>query len=303
MRAFVYKFDQDKRLDGYQLATIEDKEICEFMLNPFKRATYFRDMILQKYTVDIGIDEVVVMNNLEFKNIAFVYYQDKKIYTQHGFDEFGIQDLDDSFVKIGSLIDNVANISADLLTKAKVDRLKEIKEQLLYEQVYSQQYILLFQSMVFSKILEEEYQFPMRSVIESSSILFARNLKLVDLLSIINVDYSRAEPFIDDLIFTKTFIEREVVFEEVKQAADKHVEKEPLSKRERSFKNYVEKIKACEAETVTATLMTGRVIELKRRVSIHGKVSPVDDTKMLVDFEHIKRVKHGEEIIFEKEVD
>lgn len=289
-------------LDGCPLKKIVETDLNEFMLNPFKRAAYFGDTVFQKYAVDIFVDEIISMRNSDIQNLAFIDYISKKVFTQYGFDELGIKSLDDSFITIRSMIRAVAKITADVINKAKVDRLDEIKGKVIYDVLYSKHYNTIFKQIVFSRILDEEFQFPLRSVIEVASVNFTRTLELVDLIKIIDGNHEQIKPFAEDVVFSQNFIEREIIFEEIKQKADDYFEAGHFNQRELKFKYYIEKVKASGLKQFEATLTDGTIISLKNIVFATGKVRLAKDRKALIDFEMIKTIEHEGEIVYDKDL-
>lgn len=302
MEEIIKEPENPKSLEGYKLNKIDEKKLCEFMHNPFERATYFRNLVLQKYTVDIFVDEVVAIGNSKLQNLAFVDYLSKKVYTQYGFEDLLIEGFDDSFVTISSMIKAVAKITADAFNKAKVDRLHEIEDKPIYDILYTKDYNIYFQQIVFSRIVGEAFRFPLRSVTEISSMNFARKLKLVDLVNIIDGNYEKIEPFVEDVIFSQNFIEGEVVFKKIKKEADDYFEAGHFNQRELKFKYYTEKVKVSGLKHFEATLTDGTIVQLKNAIFLNGKVRFLKDRKASIDFEMIKTIEHDGKIVYAKDL-
>lgn len=289
-------------LDSCQLEKIAEKDLSEFMLNPFKRAAHFRDVVFQKYTLDVELDEVILMQKFEFKSIAFAAYKSKKVYTQNEFDDFNIDDLDDSFVAISKINRLVAKIMAEAIERAKVDKLDEIKDKPVYDILYTRHYKAFFKPIVFSKIIGEDFKFPAKSVISISTINFVRSLTLMDLIGITEGNLKTIEAFVNEFIFSNNFIEREIVFERIKQEADDYFKAGHFNQREILFKNYIDKVKSSGLKQFTAKLTNGTFRALKNEVSCSGQVKSAKDKNVSIDFESIKSIEYNGKVIYDKDL-
>lgn len=292
--------DDCEVLDGYQLEKVEPKDLSEFMFNPFKRSAYCNGMVFQKYLSDTFIDEVLCMKDSIIAKVAYIHYPIKKVYTQFEFNNLEIECLDNSFVTIRSLIEKVIDITKNAINEAKVANMSEIKKQVIYNTLYSMNYDGLFNSIVFSRILGEDYEFISNSVTEQSALTFARQRGFLELIDITNGKLYDVKAFVDELIFTKDFINREVVCEGIKEEAYAYFEAGCFNQRELQFKKLVEKIKGCGILILDAKLSDGCTVHLLNHISCLGKFRQTNDGKHLIDFHLIETIEHNGKIIYDK---
>lgn len=289
-------------LSSCQFEKIETKDLSAFLLNPMRRSGYFNGMIFQKYEVDIYVDELFYMKDGKFKGFAFSNYQTKKIYTQKIFDELELEGVDDSFLSIQSVAQNATRVVSDRINKAKVDRINDIKDTSTYDSL-SKQYAFVYPQIVFLKILGKEVEDFTRNIVEVNAMNFVKSLKFRELLRVIDGNYPKIEQFIEEFIFTKAFIEREVVIEEFKESAYAYFEAGYFNKRELLFKKFVEKVKASRSKIFKATLMDGSIVKLKNEIVPNGIVKVLKDGRDDVDFEKIKTLEVDRKIIYDKYID
>lgn len=238
-------------------------KLAEFLLDPFQETAMLNGGILHKYQEDIHTDKIIYMKNSNFKEVAAAHYPSGKILIMDSFGCLDMNSLKEPFYNIEDVRKTIEQMAIDELKKAKVEKLETIKQRPVYDSLYNQHHKGLFQRIVFSMMVGNDYTCPFISKIISSSAAFASKLTLSDMTKIIDGDLSQIHKFVEISIFSKDFIARDIVFDEIKKSARNYCDIGKFSEKEILYKAYYEKTTSSVAETFVATMIDGSSMILK----------------------------------------
>lgn len=281
--------------------TINTDVLSDFLLNPFQRTVILNGGIIHKYEEDIFSDKIVYMKDAILKQVAAVHYPSGKILVMNEFDTLDMQSLKAPFYNIDNMRKTIEDLAICELKKAKVEKLSAIKKRPIFQELYDLHHKGLFQRIVFSIMVGNDYACPFISKIFTSSAEFASKLTLSDMVKIMDGDLSQIHKFVEISIFTKDFIARDIVFDEIKKSARNYCDIGKFSEKEVLYKAYYEATVSSGADTFVATLIDGSSMIVKNKMNCLGKVETMHLIDKFINFQAIYKLEYKNKFIYEKE--
>lgn len=288
-----------KLLGNCNLEKVDSSNLVGFLNDPFRRSSYFKNTIIQKYPIGFRVDKVIFLENFNLNDFAIVDYQASKIYVDESLFLYNCNDPDGSLVHIEDLRSMVSDITYEFIEKMKLDNEKDIKESPNYKGLYKKNHDSLFQMMVFSRILGETLESKNNNRTQLVSNDFAKKIILQKLVDIAMGDFEYLKKFADNLVHSNNFIEREYVLEQLKQEADEYYNKGAFVKRETAFKDFAEKMRSSSVQKLTGILEDGTIYHFKNYVTSTGKLVAIDQD-FVFDFYLLDRVEANGKVIYKR---
>lgn len=282
-----------------RLDKVDNNDLVSFLINPFMKTACFNNAVLQKYPIGFRLDKVIFLENFKLDQFAIIDYQTNKIYVDEGWFLYDCYDPDGSLVFIDDLRSMVSDLTCEFIKKMKLEKSKEIIDSDVYNSLYKKNYHNVFQAMVFSRILGEEFEIEKKDRIGILSKDFSEKISLKKLVDIVIVDLSYLKRFAENLVLSNKFIEREYVLERLQEEANEYYLKGAFVKREEAFKHFVERISTSGAKKFTGFIEDGTIYHFDNRVTSTGKLMAVGKD-LVFDFQLLERVEANGKVIYKR---
>lgn len=292
--------NSEKPLPQYKLEVIDQSNFEEFLINPIKTAAYFNEILIQKYNIDIYIDEVFYFKNGKFINFGLINYELKKVFLVEDFSELAQSLVGDTIVSFEEIRSKSLEAITKELNHIKDSMMDEIKKSKYYTLAYDNYHKHYFKHIVLSKITQKSPNLPAKNTSVEDLEIFTLTLPLKSLVKAINGDLTRIKVFLSAYVFSQNFIENEVVLKVVEKEAEDYLAAGRLMPREMALKKYVEKTKATGAKRFTAKLTNGNILKLKNDISCTGFIEAIGNKKTLIDFGDIEQLEYKNKRIYNK---
>lgn len=282
----------------YCFKEAKEDEFVKFLLNPFERAFYFNDLLIQKFPRDPFLDDFfmsnVLLNNCQ--KVGHILYNKDLIIVNHP--HFLTQSiLDEPLVKvIYELKEEFGEKIKAEIEAAKIKRLEEIKASVQYKELYDYYTKVYFNSLVFSLLGTMECKLAPANETDDAISNYTTYLIADNFISADDGKLDLISPFLEKLFDKKYFITNEFVFPEIEKEAKSYVDAGRFSKRELILIDFLESIKAANPKLLDIELENGRTEVCNHKVDCDGIIVHSKD----IDIEEIKTASYLGTIIYTK---
>lgn len=286
---------------------ITGNEIVEFFLNPFERSTQVGDFIVQKYPIDMGIDELfrLRMDSNDYYKIGYVLYEQNKVIVRYMGDAFrkefeeGILEKE-PFISIVDVKNDIQKMILNKIEDAKNNKLKDILSDPKYAGFYDTHKNEYFEPIVFSLLGTSSVKFKVKSNTRNKVNRFIDSQSRISIINIMLGERKEVDFIVNEIVESINFIITDIILEKIKEEAKEHVQFGTLSIREQTVNDFLEKTADSGATRFTVETLSGRKISCRNQVDYKGMVPSVESESIVVDIEDIKAVKYCNKVIYKK---
>lgn len=289
---------------SYLINKIEESELTDFLLNPYKKTTYLGDTLIQKYPKSELIDDIIYILNgsASFDLVGVVNYGKGNIAIYK--DYFFSHEVrkQPQFVSLYDLRDDLVSEMEMEIEKQKNDKLAEIKASTDYMNLYDEYKGKFLEKIILDILGSEAFYVDVRSSTSRRVSRFVNSLKNKELMAIISGKRDEVNEEIKSILESENFILCHIVIPTLVEEAKEAVETGDLSERLATIKNYIDKTKECEAIRFTVETTAGSKFSCNNKVLNDGTVISVGDVRYEIDVENIEKVTYKNKVIYKKGV-
>lgn len=282
----------------YCFKEVKEEELVKFLLNPFERAFYFNDLLIQKFPRDPLLDDFFMSNTLlnNCQKVGHIVYNKEMVMVNHP--NFLSQSiLDHPAVKtIYEFKDSLREKIKVEIEKAKMKKTEEIKAWKQYQELYDYYNKVYFNSIVFSLLGTMDCNLTPTNKTDDAISNYLVHITSDNFISADTGQLDLINSFVEKILAEKNFIINEFVFPEIQKEAKAYVAAGKFSKRELILIDFLESIKAAKPKLLSIELKNGKKKMCKPKIDCDGILFNSND----VDIEEVEIASFLGKIIYTK---
>lgn len=279
---------------------ITEEGLVDFLLNPYKRTACIDKSILQKYPRDFKTDDLAILR-LGSRNCwryGCIDYENKQIFIEKAYLLRNNITGDKPFLSLYDFRSDLKESLKKELDEMKTSRLKELDEMVTYSILRAECKTNHFEKILFSILGADAYHPPIRVFKNNIVSMIVDEVNLDDMVNYMSGHRKFIDEELDKIFKSDTFLISEIIIPNLTEEAKKAIETGNLTKRQKNFKNYIEKTKASGAQRFTVETERGEKLSCQNRVSPDGSLTVVGRFMKYVDFEEVSKVTYRNKVIY-----
>lgn len=286
---------------SYCIKTITNKEVADFLLNPFERACYVGKKLYQKYPKEDLLDELIVLSERysSYDVAGIINYNKQEVFVQKE-RLFESELLEGSnFVRLSEVKDQMKAMIYAKIDEIKSEKMPEILVSEDYLKMYKSLKDTYFQPMVNTILGTNHYRGNVSVNTQQTVVSYIQSLSLQNFIDFHCNKFGDVERMSKEIALSPNQIQF-IAFENVKQEAIEYVNKGVFSDKEKNLKNFLDKTKDCEAQRFTVVDIRGHRVSCRNSVNSETKLYAAGDNGYSVLVDDIKEVVYKSKKIYKR---
>lgn len=287
---------------SYNVKKIEENELTEFFLNPFKKIAYYDDYVIQKIEKDHEVDCFICidLNRRRAFRTGFIVYEKQEVIMELNYLLEGEVFNKYPFIKLCDFKSNIVDMITAKVEEIKTDKIEEFRKTEAYIEGHDAMMRQYFRQLIFAGLGTTDFTLQIDSYKCSMITRFLDELEDDDFISIAKGSMGLIDNCVEQIKISPNFIAAEILQQEIKQKVEDYLAAGKFTKREELLIDFLAKTKASGAKRFTVETISGEKQMCRNAVDKEGNVRIVENYSNKIDIEDIKSVTYKGKKIYKK---